>query len=112
VNDLVGDLEISLVCRTGEISPSMHRGEPGSLTVEGVSFGMIVPATLIIVDEFPRINTGVEPDSVTEFISDDGAIVAANLTSCPMPRLSSAIFLPRCSDMSRRSRTSSARRLA
>ena len=112
MDGLVGHLEIGLVCRTGEISCSMHSGEPVSPTVEVVSFGMIVPTTLIIVDEFPRINIGVQPDSVTEFISDDGAIVAANLMNCPMPRLSLAIFLSRCSDMPGPSRTPSVRRLA
>ncbi|MDP6495623.1 MAG: carbohydrate kinase family protein [Dehalococcoidia bacterium] len=44
-----------------------------------VSFGMVVPATLVIVDEFPQINTGATATQVTEFISDDAALVATTL---------------------------------
>jgi sugar/nucleoside kinase (ribokinase family) len=44
-----------------------------------VSFGMLVPATLLIVDEFPQVNTGAIPSRVTEFTSDDAAIIATTL---------------------------------
>ena len=44
-----------------------------------VTFGMLVPATLLIVDEFPQINTGAIPSRVTEFISYDAAIIATTL---------------------------------
>jgi ribokinase len=47
--------------------------------VEVVSFGMVMPATLLIVDQFPQINTGVIPSQVSEFISDDASIVATTL---------------------------------
>jgi ribokinase len=40
---------------------------------------MLVPATLLIVDEFPEVNTGAVPSRVTEFISDDAAIIATTL---------------------------------
>jgi sugar/nucleoside kinase (ribokinase family) len=40
---------------------------------------MVVPATLLIVDQFPQINTGAIPNRVTESISDDAAIVATTL---------------------------------
>ena len=48
---------------------------------EVVSFGMVVPATLVVVDRFPQVNTGVTWREVTEFISDDAAIVATALRS-------------------------------
>ena len=41
-----------------------------------VCFGMVTPATLVVVKELPAWNTGATWDHVTEFISDDGAIVA------------------------------------
>ena len=44
-----------------------------------VCFGMITPAALVIVDELPEHNTGARAQAVSEFISDDAAIVAAVL---------------------------------
>ena len=43
---------------------------------EVVCFGMVVPATLLIVDEFPSLNTGAVWKHVSQFISDDAVIVA------------------------------------
>jgi sugar/nucleoside kinase (ribokinase family) len=51
-----------------------------SVTPQVVTFGMIVPATLLIVDKMPELNSGSEFDSVTEYISDDAAIVALELS--------------------------------
>lgn len=44
-----------------------------------VSFGMIVPASLLTVEEFPVLNTGVNFENIAEFISDDAAIVSTLL---------------------------------
>ncbi len=44
-----------------------------------VSFGMVVPSTLLIVDQLPQVNTGVIPNEATEYIGDDAAIVAITL---------------------------------
>ncbi len=41
-----------------------------------VCFGMLVPAQVFIVDDFPAHNTGAYISQVAEFISDDAAIVA------------------------------------
>ena len=43
---------------------------------EVVCFGMVMPATILVVDEFPARNTGTTWNQKTEFISDDAAIVA------------------------------------
>ena len=48
-------------------------------SVEVVGFGMIVPATLVIVDHLAEPNFGSEWRQVTEYISDDAAIVAMEL---------------------------------
>lgn len=45
-----------------------------------VGFGMIMPATLIVVDEFPAVNTGAYAGHVTEFTDDDAVIVASVLS--------------------------------
>ena len=47
--------------------------------VDVVGFGMLTPATVIIVDEFPRHNTGAHAKAVVEFICDDAALIAALL---------------------------------
>ncbi|MCH7626400.1 MAG: carbohydrate kinase family protein [Chloroflexi bacterium] len=44
-----------------------------------VCFGMITPATVLVVDEFPEHNTGVAWRERADFISDDAAIVAVLL---------------------------------
>ena len=41
-----------------------------------VCFGVIAPATLLIVEDLPAWNTGATVNRVDEFISDDAAIVA------------------------------------
>ena len=43
---------------------------------ELVCFGMVTPAMLLVVDEPPDWNTGADYTHLTEFISDDAAIVA------------------------------------
>ncbi len=50
-----------------------------SQNAEVVCFGMVVPATLLIVDELPAWNTGVVWKHVSRFISDDAVIVATLL---------------------------------
>ncbi|MCH9011316.1 MAG: hypothetical protein IIC21_11875 [Chloroflexi bacterium] len=44
-----------------------------------VCFGMITPATVLVVDEFPEHNTGVAWRERADFISDDAAIIAVLL---------------------------------
>jgi sugar/nucleoside kinase (ribokinase family) len=44
--------------------------------VEVVCFGMITPAVVMVVEQFPEPNTGAHVKRVSEFISDDAAIVA------------------------------------
>lgn len=44
-----------------------------------VCFGMVVPAIVLAVDEFPEQNTGALVRGAAEFISDDAAIVACLL---------------------------------
>ena len=44
-----------------------------------VSFGMVVPSTVLIVDQLPELNTGVIPNGATEYIGDDAAIVAITI---------------------------------
>jgi sugar/nucleoside kinase (ribokinase family) len=44
-----------------------------------VCFGMITPATVLVVDEFPERNAGVVWRERADFISDDAAIVAVLL---------------------------------
>lgn len=42
-------------------------------------FGMIVPATLVIVEHMPKVNFKADIQQVAEFVSDDAAIVATVL---------------------------------
>lgn len=46
---------------------------------------MVVPATLVIVDDFPEVNTGATWKHLTEFISDDAAIVTILLRQWGVP---------------------------
>ena len=46
---------------------------------EVVCFGMITPATVLVVEEFPEHNAGVVWRERADFISDDAAIVAVLL---------------------------------
>jgi len=46
---------------------------------EVVCFGMIVPATLVIVERMPEVNFAADLQQVTEYVSDDAAIVATVL---------------------------------
>ena len=50
-----------------------------SPTAEVVCFGMVTPAVVLVVDELPEHNTGAHVREVSEFISDDAAIVATLL---------------------------------
>ena len=50
-----------------------------ALGADVVCFGMITPAAVMIVDELPEHNTGARAKAVSEFISDDAAIVAVLL---------------------------------
>ena len=54
------------------------RGESASPkpTPEVVCFGMVTPAMVLVVEEPPDWNTGADYTHLTEFISDDAAIVA------------------------------------
>src|SRR3990170_3881862 len=54
-------------------------GRPGQETPQVVCFGMIIPAVVLVVDEFPPHNTGALVRQAQEFISDDAAIVATIL---------------------------------
>ncbi len=54
------------------------RGTPARAEV--VCFGMILPALVFIVDQFPEHNTGAYIQHIREFISDDAAIVASLLS--------------------------------
>lgn len=44
-----------------------------------VCLGMVTPAVVMVVDEFPEQNTGANVKATCEFISDDAAIVATLL---------------------------------
>ncbi|MFQ5857025.1 MAG: carbohydrate kinase family protein [Anaerolineae bacterium] len=48
-------------------------------TAEVVCFGMITPAVVLVVDQLPEYNTGALIKQVSEFVSDDAAIVACLL---------------------------------
>ena len=48
-------------------------------TADVVCFGMVTPALLLVVDEFPQHNTGALIKEINEFISDDAVIVACLL---------------------------------
>ncbi len=48
-------------------------------TAEVVSFGMLTPVTILVVDALPEHNTGALIRDVSEFIFDDAAIVACQL---------------------------------
>lgn len=48
-------------------------------SAEIVCFGMVTPAVVLIVDQFPEHNTGAVIKEVGDFISDDAAIVACIL---------------------------------
>jgi hypothetical protein len=50
-----------------------------SRTAEVVCFGMITPAVVLVVDDFPPHNTGMLIKEIEEFISDDAAWVACLL---------------------------------
>lgn len=50
-----------------------------SLPAEVFCFGMILPATLVIVERMPEVNFTADLQQVTEYISDDAAIVATVL---------------------------------
>ena len=53
----------------GERSPSKPRPEV-------VCFGMVTPAMVLVVDKLPAWNAGADYTHLTEFISDDAAIIA------------------------------------
>lgn len=44
-----------------------------------VGFGMLTPVTIMLVDRFPRHNTGAMVKEVKEFVFDDAAIIACIL---------------------------------
>ncbi len=46
---------------------------------EIVCFGMVTPAVVLIVEDFPEHNTGAVVQQIADFISDDAAIVACLL---------------------------------
>jgi len=50
-----------------------------SRTADVVCFGMITPAVVLVVDDFPPHNTGMLIREIGEFISDDAALVACML---------------------------------
>ncbi len=52
---------------------------PSRANAEIVCFGMVIPAIVLAVDEFPEHNTGALVKQAAEFISDDAAIVACLL---------------------------------
>lgn len=58
--------------RSAKKHGDLHSGEV-------VCFGYVVPAYVLIVDEFPEHNAGAVIKQVAEFISDDAAIVACLL---------------------------------
>jgi hypothetical protein len=45
-----------------------------------VCFGILTPAVLLTVDQFPRHNTGALINEVSELVCDDGALVASLLS--------------------------------
>ena len=47
-----------------------------ALEVQVVCFGMVTPAVVLVVREFPDRNTGADVEEIGRFISDDAAIVA------------------------------------
>ncbi|MCJ7433674.1 MAG: carbohydrate kinase family protein [Anaerolineales bacterium] len=44
-----------------------------------VGFGMLTPATIMVIDKLPRRNTGAIATDVNEFVFDDAAIIAGVL---------------------------------
>ncbi len=62
-------------------APNPAAGTSGTPQVDAVCFGLVTPATLVVVDKFPRVNIGAVWQHVTEFISEDAAIVAILLHS-------------------------------
>ncbi len=59
--------------------PTSRRRQGKSSQADVVCFGMITPAIVVAVDQFPEHNTGVLIREVAEFVSDDAAIVACLL---------------------------------
>ncbi len=62
--------------------PKKRRTGPKRMPAGGadvVCFGMLTPAAVMIVDDLPEHNTGARAKAVSEFISDDAAIVAVLL---------------------------------
>jgi hypothetical protein len=53
--------------------------DPADPQAEVVAFGMIVPATLVVVERLPEFNFGADWKQVTEYVSDDASIAAAVL---------------------------------
>ena len=56
-----------------------HSDADAFTDAEVVCFGMITPAVVLVVDQLPEHNTGMHVNRVSEFISDDAAIVACLL---------------------------------
>ena len=52
----------------------------GHVAPAAVSFGTIAAGTVVVIDEIPKINTGVVPKQIAEFLSDDATVVAVMLT--------------------------------
>ena len=52
----------------------------GHVAPEAVSFGTIASGTVVVIDEMPKINTGVAPKQIGECLADDATVAAVMLT--------------------------------
>lgn len=64
------------------MNPSLSSSSAtGARDITMVAFGSLILGTVILVDELPPLNTGVEPNQILEYLSDDGVIAAVLLKS-------------------------------
>ena len=54
------------------------------MNIDLVAFGPVVLADLILVDELPLINTGIQVKNINKYLSDDAVIVATLLSQWKM----------------------------
>ena len=50
-----------------------------------VGFGMLTPVYILALDKLPRHNTGAIVHEVSEYVFDDAAIIACNLSQWGVP---------------------------
>ena len=50
-----------------------------------VGFGMLTPVYIMALDKLPKLNTGAIVHQVSEYVYDDAAIIACNLSQWGVP---------------------------